>query len=203
MYSLTDPKDNFIEVVSSLISLDDTARMFLREQLRVEAFPKNAILIHSNQVIDRLYFVHSGLARGYQLANDEQITTSFFKPSSFIYSPHSFLSQSPAREAVEMLEYSTVAWLSYNALQEFSQLNPGTIDLGFCIANYHAAIFDERLLAIRTLDGIQLYQWFLNRHPDLYGRISHKKLASFLGMSHENLSRILTGRIRKGTSAER
>lgn len=113
-----------------------------------------------------------------------------------MYSPHSSFGQSPTREAVELLENSTLVWLYYSDLDQLIQYQPTAVELNFRIASYYAAIFDESLLAMRTLDGVQLYQWFLRCHPDLYGRIPHKKLASFLGMSHENLSRIQTGRIR-------
>lgn len=95
-----------------------------------------------------------------------------------------------------MLENSVLVGLPYTNLLQLYEHSPGTSDLGFREASHYASIFDERLLAMRSLDGVQLYQWFLNRHPDLYGRVSHKKLASFLGMSHENLSQIQTGRVR-------
>lgn len=185
------PLDTFLQAVEALVPLSPAARAYLHAQALVESHPAHATIHSIGQPVQRLYYLHTGLARSYYTQSGGlQSTSCFHKPGTLVYSPYTFLTDQPALESVELLQAGTLVSVSFHSLREGYANLPTTAELSAALSRQHAILNDERLRAFRDLNSEELYQWFLNRHPDLYGQIPHKVLASFLGIAPETLSRI-------------
>jgi CRP-like cAMP-binding protein len=191
MSTYTQPLDAFLQAVEALVPLTPAARAYLRTQAVIETLPAHTTIHRAGQPAQRLYYLHTGLARSYYTqARGLQSTSCFFKLGAFMYSPYTFLTDQPASENVELLRAGIHISVSFQALREWHTYYPDTAEFGTALGKQHAILYDERLRAFRDLSSEELYQWFLNRHPDLYGLIPHKILASFMGIAPETLSRI-------------
>ncbi len=186
-----DPVESLIECITSYVAMDYGAKTYIRDHVLVERFPKRAIIQHFAQVSDRIYFVHSGLTRTYYIdKNGNDISSGFYKEFDFVFSPYNFLNSDLSEEAVEILEKSTLISLKHEYVDRFYGMYPQTVKLGFLLHRHYSIINDERLRVMRELTNEELYLWFLDRHPDLYGRVPYNMLASFLGMAKETMSRL-------------
>lgn len=183
--------DAFLEALETLTPLTPDFREYLHAQALVETYPANTIIHSIRQPAQRLYYLHTGLARScYTQSGGLQSTACFHKPGALVYLPYTFLTDQPALENVELLQAGTLVSVSFQSLREGDSYTPTTAELSAAMSRQHAILNEERLRAFRDLNSEELYQWFLNRHPDLYGLIPHKILASFLGITPETLSRI-------------
>lgn len=80
MFSISAHPDTFkyafTEAIFSLQTLEIEAIAFIHDRLRLHRKEHNTILLPFGAICDRLYFLHSGLARGYYVENEKEITTS-------------------------------------------------------------------------------------------------------------------------------
>ena len=67
---------------------------------------KNTILLPEGKRCEYLYFIFSGLVRAFYVEKEQEITSWFARENDFIYSPHSFLTQKPSPESLQVLEDS-------------------------------------------------------------------------------------------------
>ena len=195
MNHTADPKEYFILQIAAMHPLEEAARSYLHEHLRILERDKREIVLPVGKVNDSMYFVHSGLARAYtkkEVKENEIVrVTSFFAfEENFAFSPPSFFNQKPSEEGIIMLEDSVLVALPYPKLQVLYRLHPDTNVLGRKITERYLLYFYELVDALKTLAGEELYRWFINRHPTLGERVTNKDLASFLGLSEESISRI-------------
>jgi CRP-like cAMP-binding protein len=183
---------SFAEAILSLQPLlDAEAILFITDRLHVHRKEKNTVLMPLGTVCDKLYFLHSGLARGYYAENDKEITAWFAKENDFIYSPTGFLNQKPALEAVEVLEDSALVSLAYEDLRQLYDLFPMTNNIGRLITENRLLFYDEWVRSLRSLSAEERFRKFVADYPTIYERAPLKHIASFLGMSPETVSRIL------------
>lgn len=128
MFSISAHPDTFkyafTEAIFSLQTLEIEAIAFIHDRLRLHRKEHNTILLPFGAICDRLYFLHSGLARGYYVENEKEITTWFAKENDFIYSSYSFLNQTPMLEEVELLEDSVLVSLAYEDLRQLYDVFP-------------------------------------------------------------------------------
>lgn len=184
-------KHSFAEAIFSFQPLEAEAIALIKDRLHVHRKEKNTVLLPLGAISDRLYFLHSGLARGYYVENDKETTAWFAKENDFIYSPTGFLNQKPALEAVELLEDSVLVSLAYGDLRQLYELFPATNNLGRLITENRLLFYDEWIRSLRSLTAEKRFRKFVADYPAIYERVPLKYIASFLGIAPETVSRIL------------
>jgi CRP/FNR family transcriptional regulator, anaerobic regulatory protein len=183
-------KHSFIEAIFSLQPLEAEAITFITDRLHLHRKEKNTVLLPLGAVCDKLYFLYSGLVRGYYLENEKEITAWFAKENDFVYST-SFLNQKPVFEVVELLEDSVLVSLSYEDLHQLYELFPATNNIGRLITESYLVRYDEQARSLRSLTAEERFRKFVAGYPSIYERVPLKHIASFLGMTPETVSRIL------------
>lgn len=106
MLHSSDPREAFLNKIHTYQPLPDGPASHLYELLSVREYNRKDALLAPGQVNHRLYFVHTGLVRGYHLQPNEQgvdkkSTSQFASDSHFVISPPSFLKQLPSQEGFE------------------------------------------------------------------------------------------------------
>ena len=181
----------FTEAICSLQPLEIEAITFINDHLHLHRQEKNKVLLPFEVICDKLYFLHSGLARGYYVENGKEITAWFAKENGFMYSPYSFLNQKSTLEAVELLEDSMLVSLAYEDLHKLYDLFPSTNNMGRLITESYLIRYDEQARSLRTLTAEERFRKFIIDYPSIYESVPLKHIASYLGMSPETVSRIL------------
>ncbi len=194
----TDPTEACIAYFSSLLELSDPAIGFLRNRLAVQRFSKGTLLMPVGRVNAEIYFIHAGLLRNYSLNTDgKDITNWFALESNIIFDPHSYRNQIPNQDNTELLESSVLVSLKYEDLRDLYQLDPPARSLGQRITEMQLLYMANRVNLFRSFNSEQRYLQFLELFPEMSGRVQHQHVASFLNISRETVSRILSSKIKK------
>jgi CRP-like cAMP-binding protein len=71
--------------------------------------PKNEFLVTEGKICRHLYFLQQGALRGFYNLNGKEITHWFAFEEDFVTSFHSFITQQPAVESIQLIE-GCVLW---------------------------------------------------------------------------------------------
>lgn len=195
MIHTLDPREAFLKEINAFQPLESTAASYLHELLRSREFSRGETLLPIGQVNQHLHFVHTGLVRGYHMQQNEpgienKSTSLFASTSHFVISPPSFLKQVPSHEGFDVLEDSVVVSLAYRDIQSLYKAHASARTISQMLIERYLLFFDERVRVLKLLTGKQKYEWFLKYHPELRNRVQDNHIASYLGMTPVNLSRI-------------
>ena len=83
-----------------------------------ENLPTQHLLLRPSQVVQRVYFLKTGLVRGYTLLHGREVSSWFMQAGDFVISIISFLTQQPSKEHLELLEQTVALSITCDQLQE-------------------------------------------------------------------------------------
>jgi CRP-like cAMP-binding protein len=170
------------------ISLDSARH--LQQQLSERHLKKGELLQKSGTVCSHIYFVITGVVRGYIIDDKKKITTWITSEHQMVSSIRSLLRQQPTHENIEALEDSYLLALHFSDLQYFYDTYPEWNVLGRKIAEYYYTFAEDRAFICRISNATERYNYFIGTNGDLLNRIPQMYIASYLGMTVVNLSRI-------------
>ncbi|NIJ53443.1 Crp/Fnr family transcriptional regulator [Dyadobacter arcticus] len=188
----------YSELISSLtgiLPVNDAVRAQFLQKLKIINVRKGKLLLSEGDICDRLWFVKSGMVRGYQLSNSgeglfEDVTEWFAKESDFFHAAESFVNQVPAKEYIEALESSTLIYISHRDLYQLYADHPEICCLGRIIAERALLAHKELLREMRMLSAPQKFEVFRSRSKELVARVPQKYIASYLGISENYVSKL-------------
>ena len=107
----------FVEEISRHCSLTEASRSGIINALRTFTIRKNQHLLEYGQQCRFLYFVESGLLRGYYVTDDKEITNWMAAENELAVSYYSFITGDTTYESIQALEDSDVSALSLKDLR--------------------------------------------------------------------------------------
>lgn len=168
-------KRNFIDSLLLMNHLECEITNYIEQKLQIHRIPKNTLILQSGEICDRLYFVYKGLARGFYIENEKEISSWFVSENDFIYLPHSLLSQKSSIESVELLEDSILISLLIDDLNEVCKSFPIVNKIGRSITEKYILYYDERVRLLRC-GSEDCFKIFIDKYPHLFQRIPYKYL---------------------------
>jgi CRP/FNR family transcriptional regulator, anaerobic regulatory protein len=163
----------------------------------IHDYPKKTILLREGQVSHYACFVVKGLARGYYMAGDKEVTRLFMDEGFIITSWLSFYSRQPAHEAIELLEDATLACMHHDDLERLYNTFPEFNILGRKMVSRFFYFSERRQLMLRRHSAEERYQMFVEQYPTLFQRVNQKHIATYLGITEETLSRVRAKMLKK------
>ncbi len=156
----------------------------------VRRLERGDLLIQADEEQKWCFFLLSGLFRGYFLDDSGQDISECFvsEPGDTVMSCLGLREPSPI--TFEALEDSEVLCV---AIPEVLRLLEEEVEL---VRLYNALLLEalrnqwQVKLALYRYSARQRYEWFLRTYPDLFGRVTNKHIASFLGITPVTLSRL-------------
>lgn len=178
-----------IDIINNIYRLPKPSLdAFIRSVTEVE-YPKKFLLFRQGRKEKKTYFIKQGFARAYTGKDGKEVTFWFGKEGDIVLS---FPTLSEGREYsnVELLEDSVIYEMEQARLQELYATDIHLATWGRKFAEY-TCIQTERLFIARQFkSSTELYQELMDEHPDIIQRIPLGIIASYLGTSQVNLSRI-------------
>lgn len=159
---------------------------FEKQEFKREAFLGRP----NNGVNDDVYFVLSGSLRVYFLDEYEEHILYFGYKNSLITDMDSFFSKKSSSLYIQTIKKTTVLKISKEELMLYMTSNLEYLGLYSTILEELIQLKTEREKSLLISSPVKRYKRLLNQSPELFQKIPHKYIASYLRMSPETLSRI-------------
>jgi CRP-like cAMP-binding protein len=182
----------FFQKVNQYSNLSNEAKQEWAGLLKKREFQKGAYFITVGQIPKKVAFVAKGLFSQYFITDSGDTVIKYFFPEGRILgSIPATLTQTESLFAIVALEDSTVFEYDF---REFKKLVLKYRDVAEFYINYlerHWVIEKEPLeVAMKNDTAAKQYSNFLKTYPDLVKRLKKHHIASYLGITPTQLSRI-------------
>ena len=155
-------------------------------------FEKKEHVVEMDDVVDKLYFITSGMARYYYLTEDgKEFNKSFAEKQGHLLSSISAVTQgSNSPFSVEILSDFTTLYVPYKKLLELGDENKQWNNLLLRIYENLIIKKEKREADFLLLNAKQRYEKFLDEYSMIEDVVTNYHIASYLGITDVTLSRI-------------
>lgn len=150
---------------------------------------KGDAIYRSGEKLHYIWFLMSGVTRGFMVSyNGKDITDCIVFRCGASIMPDADMTK-PATITMEALEDSYIVGMPMDGLEDYIKY-PSAARLYRRMLLYSAEMHRNFKIVTYQYNATQRYEWFLETHPGLIDRISHKHIASLLNMAPETLSKV-------------
>ncbi|WP_345267298.1 Crp/Fnr family transcriptional regulator [Nibrella viscosa] len=179
-----------IVALEAIMPLREELQTYLAQNRQTCNVNEGDFLLTPGQTSSKIYFIETGLVRGYYLNNGKELTTGFMKEGDFVISPVSFFRNRPSFEYLQLLEdsrlYALCRDLLFEAYERFAEFNK----IGRIVTEEYYVRSELRTHYMRGQTAAEKYSTFLAEYAAIINRVPIQHIASFLGITPETLSRI-------------
>lgn len=170
---------------------EELIQKFVKKTTRKKV-KKGEFVVRIGEIVNYVYFMESGILRGYFLdANGRDVTDCFCFECGSTAMPFSELKlNEPSPISMEMLKDGSFFCIP---ISEVIKLQKDYLETTLLYNRLLAKALEEhRKLkqALNQYTALQRYQWFLQEYPGLIECVGNKYIASFLGITPVTLSRL-------------
>lgn len=189
-YSI-NPYDEMLQVLSGIIPISKEERGLVKTQFKFRVFPKNSILLSTEDYWVTMFFINHGIIRIYYMSEDgRDFNKGFFFEGMFLWPIAPSARNYPSRFIIETMEQCETLICDLRGFRKTLQM------LGYWdkFSLFHAEwLADDK--AIREADFLLLsaqerYLKFVESYKEIADRIPDYHIASYLGITNVALSRI-------------
>ncbi len=182
--------ERLLQHLKNFYLLSEEAQRALEDSFESITLSKNEFLLKEGKTCRHLYFLQHGALRGFYNADGKEVTHWFGFENDFVTSFHSFTTQQPAVENIQLIE-SAVLWsISKEAITKlFNQYHEIERLVRIAYEKYYIRL-EERYVNAQFKTAAELYENLLLQSPHIIERVPLGYIASYLGISQETLSRI-------------
>jgi CRP-like cAMP-binding protein len=189
-------KARFFQQVRNYYPVTAASEQAWADLLKEKKYRKGELLVTEGQVPRKFAFICRGLAyQSYLPPEGEMIIKYFFPENRLAASVTATMTGTPSKFAITAIEDTTV--LEYD-FSMFRRLVDTHQDIALFYINYlekHWVVEKEPLeIAFRSDTAAARYQQFLQTHGPILPRLKKYHIASYLGITPTQLSRIISGK---------
>jgi CRP-like cAMP-binding protein len=193
-----DDFSSIINYVSRHIELSPEEIDYYTTLLHVKKVRKKQFIVQPDFICNHRTFVVKGALRAYLVDDKGQDhTVAFAIEDWFIADFNSYFFKLPATLFIEAMEDSTLIQITYDDEQELLNKLPRIEKFYRILAQNGYAFLQKRILADISLSAADRYEDYIRRYPQVAARMPQYAIASYLGISHELLSKIRNKRTKK------
>jgi len=157
---------------------------------RKKECPKKSWLLNEGDVSEYLLFIKRGCVRSWVNNDGNDITFQFFFEGSFVSSFESLWRRQPSLFNLETIEPSILHMIHrddlFTAVKNFPVLKDAINELLCCRLYHYQKLFLSRIQNTPK----RRYEELLRESPEIFKRVPHHYIASYLGITPVSLSRI-------------
>jgi CRP-like cAMP-binding protein len=182
--------ENLINYIQSRVSLTQNDIDLIKNHFVTEEVPAQSNLLKAGRVERYIYFLDTGIVKGYQNIDGKIIVQHLVAEQDFFTSLDSFMTETPSLDYYETITDCSLIKISkpdFDILQKETKF--WTIFVKE-VTNEHLSCKLERVKDFQILTAKERYLKFISQYPELALNVSIDNIASFLGMEPQSLSRI-------------
>lgn len=182
----------FREVLEGYSAFSDETWSKVESLCSIKSVVKGEHLDVAGEKAKSFYFLNEGLVRSYIISDEgKEITKVFFDKGGLPGNIVSMLKGENNKFFIEALEDCSCIEISFDGYRELLKEN-------FELAKFHIAYIERHWimeaevwdLSQRSDEAGERYEFFKKRYPQILDRITLGQIASYLGISQTQLSRI-------------
>src|ERR1700761_81601 len=192
------PYNLLLNNIEKYIHLTADERDGFTKYLRQKSIKRKEHILNDGDICKYSTFVTEGCLRGYTVdKNGIEHVLSFAPSDWWIADMYSLLSQKPGILNIEALEDTEVILLS-KADQEKLYLEIPKFERFFRILTEKSLVANQqRIVDNMSLTAEERYSIFCHRYPTLIDHLAQKQIASYIGVTPEFFSRMLSRALRR------
>ncbi|MBB5621729.1 CRP-like cAMP-binding protein [Pedobacter cryoconitis] len=192
LYFVNTRMDSFVKALNSYAPLSAACIAELVKIVRNKTIPKHGFLLREGSIPKTVAFIKKGLFSYYYTTEEGTIVIKkFFAENSFVASTSAMLQKQPGLFNICALEDAEVLEYDFSSFRQLTQRFP---DLAIFYIKYMEKhwIVEKEVLEITTKyqNARERYLNFMIRYPGLNERLKQHHVASYLGITPTQLSRI-------------
>lgn len=182
--------DKIREWFDCWLELDNSDWGLFINKMQEVKFAKGSVILEAGKIERHTYFIAKGMLRYFYLRPKDDLTFDFGYPNEFASGYDSFITQTPANYNIEAIADSVLWRISYTDLQKIYETTAKGHAMGRVISEslYLKRVKRERLFI--TENAEKRYNRLLRDHPTLPDQVLLRFIASYLGITPPELSRI-------------
>lgn len=180
----------FLAFINAIQPVSPALTQAITSTVRREILPARHQLLRPGEIARRVYFLETGLVRGYTLLHGREVSSWFMQTGDFVISILSFFTQQPSGEYLELLEAAVVHSVTYDELQQLYHDFPEFNYVGRKLVEKYYVLSEQRAQNLRSRTATERYELLLRDLPTVFQRVALQHIASHLGMAPETLSRL-------------
>ncbi len=187
------------DFIGKYIELTDEDLKQFSQHVKIKKYKKNEIIHHIGDVFKNIMFINSGIARSYIIKEDGKDFTWYIHFSNdnsanlknfFIVDYASFTHQEPSKMNFEALQDCEVFIIEYEVLEKLYNSDIKWQFLGRIIAQEAYHLTHHRTISLLTLTAKERLDNLIEEYPNIFEKVPHYHIASFLGIAPQSLSRL-------------
>ena len=184
--------DIFFQKIRTYYNISEQAEMAWRNLLQLKKYNKNEDFIVLGQHPKKVAFVVYGLFSQNAILDDGSVVIKYFFPEHrFATSLVAMLTNQPSNFYLTAIEDTTVLEYDFFEFKKLFHSYPDIAQFYIAYNELHWIIEKEPLeVAFRTETSAKRYDDFQKNNPKLIKRLKKHHIASFLGITPTQLSRI-------------
>lgn len=181
----------FEEKINTLVPLNEDEYGLLRELFSFKTFKKHDFFIKNGDFAKQIAFVSKGVLRAfYQNENGDEYNKTFFKTGNFLGAYSSLISGKKNLIDIQCLTDCELLVANYVEFVALFEKKQKIERIARILSEQFFLRKEKREIELVTLNAEQRYVIFKQEHPNLDQIIPQYYIASYLGISATQLSRI-------------
>lgn len=158
---------------------------------KIRDINKKSVLLTQGHIYKYEGFVLEGCFRVFTIDKKGHENTLYFATKSWwLIDNDSFMNQHPSNLNIQALEDSQVLLIKREDKMELYNTLP-VVEKLFRIMSQKALVaWQRRLIRNHSLTAEERYYHFIQTYPDIVSKINDRQISSYLGITHEFLSKI-------------
>jgi CRP-like cAMP-binding protein len=153
--------------------------------------PKDSFFAKEGQIETKVGFLTDGIVRAFYRSNDgTEYNKTFFEPFEFIGAYASLTTGQQNQINIQALTDVRLFVADYSNIVALYDKHPKFERIARIIAEHYFTVKEKREIELVLLDASQRYVLFKKEYPTLENKISQYHIASYLGVTPTQLSRI-------------
>jgi CRP-like cAMP-binding protein len=185
--------DLLLEHISEQVSLSAGEAEQLLSRLAEKKVKKKQVLLREGDIQKHALFVTAGCLRSYSIdKNGFEHVLQFAPPGWWIGDMQSQVTQQPGTLYIDAVDDSEVILLLKTDLDQLYTAIPKLERFFRILAENALGAYQHRLTDSLSLPAIERYGNFCRRYPSLIEKLPQKQVASYIGVTPEFLSKMLS-----------
>ncbi|HBH24724.1 MAG TPA: Crp/Fnr family transcriptional regulator [Cytophagales bacterium] len=179
------------ETIKHIVTFDAETLELLTNLFSEVQLRKGAIFAKKGEYSRKIAFVKSGVLRAYY-SNDqaEEYNKTFFTENNFVGAYSALITQKKNLIDIDCLTDCSLLVATYQEITKLYDQHPQVERLARILAEQFFVRKEKREIELVTLEAKERYAIFQQEHPQLEQLIPQYHIASYLGVSPTQLSRI-------------